>query len=822
MGKKRNKKKKLMGYFYGGNINTPQTIGNMRISEEEAERANQAMQNVGRAEAVTSGLSTLASYIPGAGPLASIGINMVGGLVTNQMRKNAYPKEQYVPNRNTNRYGYNMGGQMPMIPQQGNMQLPGGQLQQQGNNMIVQGNNPQQDDGVALNNQVAVDHNEVIRGDKVFSDSLPFKTGSFAKEARNLARKEDKVKKKLAKAGIDSENDKEYKDGRHFERQANNLFNKQEQLAQSLGLRQQGPNGESMPVQQGFKFGGKMGYKTAGQLPPPKFFRDNRGNLVAQNEDGSYYTVDNFGSFVPYNQAGAGALTPINEGQARSIVNQYGFNSVMNTLPPSVEEKFTPRTPRQRKPRTVDNTPEQISGDNFFRGKDGKLYVQSDRGGKQGLYEIDKKGNVSSSNIDVNTLTPMSEREAKTYTKGTPLSTSLRNIGRDPNMSLRDQFMEVSGNPQDDEFYPERRSPENDALTEQARLNMEGEFNANQATGYNLATGPFTNSGIAVPTPEELDAIDHNTVEGIIDAYGNQARNVNAPQQAFLNARLVNPIQQAMLNAEQVPTDSTDYVDPTTETQNTAQSLFSGTLSNIKDKFKGSDLEKLGKEYGMGLAGDVINIANNLHGMAANKTRYIAESPIGAPELAMQERAIANASAGKNEMMNQISKQAAAARSTVGGRSMASRMANMRNITSGAIEGQSKVGTQYAQQLNQMMGNFGARRSAIQQTNLADKRMVEDINTREYDTHLTQGMQMRQNLGTVFQSQQRALNHIKNNTMLKGQMGSRDYDIVHLPDGTVKYVFNPKGAKYGGRIKTKGYKMGGTINFGKLKNNKRR
>lgn len=126
----------------------------------------------------------------------------------------------------------------------------GGDLEALSDNSIqVKADNPAMTDSVETDTAM-LDHNEVVTGTRVYSDSLvnPNTGNSFAKDEERNQKLLGKFQKRQSKLG-----DTEYKDEEYLNRNSKALFDTQENVAQVMGLR----NPDGTPKQEGgMQFGG--------------------------------------------------------------------------------------------------------------------------------------------------------------------------------------------------------------------------------------------------------------------------------------------------------------------------------------------------------------------------------------------------------------------------------------------------------------------------------------------------------------------------------------------------------------------------------------
>lgn len=189
----------------------------------------------------------------------------------------------------------------------------GGDLQALSEDSIqVKADNPSMTDSVETD-KAMLDHNEVVTGSKVFSDSLvnPNTGNSFATDEARNQKLLGKFQKKQAKLG-----DTEYKDEGYLKKNSEALFESQEQLAQMIGLR----NEDGTPVQDsGMRFGGMLGknkprYANGGGYPDP---------------DRKYLATMDLRTLVPNSIGGADYSSPI---LPTSDINPIPQNSAMAML----------------------------------------------------------------------------------------------------------------------------------------------------------------------------------------------------------------------------------------------------------------------------------------------------------------------------------------------------------------------------------------------------------------------------------------------------------------------------------------------------------
>lgn len=242
----RNKKKK---YAFGGTemsglMSMIGDIGSFGKREIGKKREGGFDANtIGNTLAMAGGV---AGMIPGGQPIG-LGVSALGQLIsaTNQ------PQPPKVVNyNNSNPYGFAMGGSLNALSS---------------NAVEVNADNPGMTDSVEVG-EIALDDNEVVVDDKVFSDSLVDPNGKrFSQKAKKIQKsKGDFEKNYKSKLG-----DEEFSDADYYDRDTERTFQKQEELATKLGLRDE----EGLPTQMespdSFQFGGSMKgmkYKMGGML----------------------------------------------------------------------------------------------------------------------------------------------------------------------------------------------------------------------------------------------------------------------------------------------------------------------------------------------------------------------------------------------------------------------------------------------------------------------------------------------------------------------------------------------------------------------------
>jgi hypothetical protein len=209
----------------------------------------------------------------------------------------------------------------------------GGDLNKLSENAVqVEADNPNMTDSVETDS-IKLDHNEVVTGSRVFSDSLmnPHTGQSFAKDEEKNQKAKGKLEKLMGKIG-----EKEYMKNeiKWYNKNSDALFQLQEQLATAKGLRNQDgtpKQGDDMPQAQyggtGFKLkqtnnvmAGKMKYNNGGNLP---LFRKLRKQLGSE-----------FSSFLKHHKLVDPNLRGQHniEGSSREeiVTNQYGQKEFQN------------------------------------------------------------------------------------------------------------------------------------------------------------------------------------------------------------------------------------------------------------------------------------------------------------------------------------------------------------------------------------------------------------------------------------------------------------------------------------------------------------
>lgn len=218
----------------------------------------EASEDQSRKAALLTGAGSIASMIPGVGGFLGAGLSMLGGSMGAQG-----PVIDRTQRKNTSQFGnaYKYGGKRKMKT----AYVSGGRLQSLSSEGVeVKANEPSKTDSVDLGNAM-VDDKEVLVDDKVFTNSIkdPEANKEFAALEKMNQKAMNRYQKLKTKTG-----DTEYEDEKHYKRNTEQLFQRQERLANMLGLRDQ----QGMPVQEekgNFKYGGKMKYEFGGPGDPP-------------------------------------------------------------------------------------------------------------------------------------------------------------------------------------------------------------------------------------------------------------------------------------------------------------------------------------------------------------------------------------------------------------------------------------------------------------------------------------------------------------------------------------------------------------------------
>jgi hypothetical protein len=208
--------------------------------------------------------SPLLNLIPGVGTIGSMiggvagaGLSAIGGSI-NDSSANLQQR------MNTNPYGYWTGGKLKFNAG-GSIQLPTGSLDKLSSQaQEVNANQPGMIDSVETS-QAFLDHGEVVAGDKVFSNKIvnPDTGRTFADDEKRIQKQLGAFEKMKKKIG-----DREYQDDKYLKMNSEATFAKQEQIAKSLGLREE----DGSPTQEvGRAFGGFLNRKPklgGGGSPP--------------------------------------------------------------------------------------------------------------------------------------------------------------------------------------------------------------------------------------------------------------------------------------------------------------------------------------------------------------------------------------------------------------------------------------------------------------------------------------------------------------------------------------------------------------------------
>jgi hypothetical protein len=118
-------------------------------------------------------------------------------------------------------------------------------------------------------------------------------------------------------------------------------------------------------------------------------------------------------------------------------------------------------------------------------------------------------------------------------------------------------------------------------------------------------------------------------------------------------------------------------------------------------------------------------------------------------------------------------------------RSLQSKNANLRNIAAGEMENKNKVRATFAGMEANARMQAGSRRTAIEQANQQKAMYVDDINTREYDTMMTENMKSLMNFRNLGLEKQNVMNQVRRDDILKKMLRTKDFKY----DGeTIKFI----------------------------------
>jgi hypothetical protein len=256
-----------------------------------------------------STVGALASLIPGYGTAIGAGLGAIGSIVSSTASPTVYNK----PIMNSKPYGFKYGGRYAM----------GGDLNKLSEEAVhVDADNPNMTDSVGVGN-IMLDDNEVVTGNKVFSDSIinPMTKRTFAEDEKMNQKKLGNFQKMKNKMG-----DTEYKDDKYLEANSEKLFKFQESLANRMGLRD--PNG--MPKQ--FKYGGKMKYFTGGPGGPINPTEDDifTSNAIINSLIGAQTNIKDVSLKGPFNRPRV--IDPKSIKYTRDYAPQFGESGTGNVF----------------------------------------------------------------------------------------------------------------------------------------------------------------------------------------------------------------------------------------------------------------------------------------------------------------------------------------------------------------------------------------------------------------------------------------------------------------------------------------------------------
>ncbi len=641
----------------------------------QVEKANDAAVLGG----FVQGLGGVANMIPGLGPIAGLGLNFAGGMIQQMSAPNMTALEYQ--KMNTSPMGFQFGGSTQTGAMQGGTQQPlsNGAVQ-------VNAHSPHMTDSIDAGD-VMLDDQEVVVGDKVFSNTLknPWNNISFAQQEKQTQKALGKFEKYQTTTG-----DNEMKDKKYHDRNSEELFNTQENVASLLGLRN--PDGtptqsmDAMSPKEGFiwgglktkmNMGGKMRYAGGGNLPPE----------ALANVTGDIYNPTSSFPNIYYR----------NEGQ------NWSMYDTKNT---------------QKGWTKVASNHSAIPQLNSWKGNQDKMYQSGN-----------PQTGAEDFGVSDNNPLPM------------PFGLQSPEAGTFSNTSLSDG---QSLNPINPEVT-------NMPFKKAIGMNPETVVDMNPGDRYE---GAEMMDGKLMPIMGRWGMNDINGVKPI--SFNSMVGNTNTPN-------ITNMVTQGMnspFTQPQVPTVTPGTQDPTSESATNLEAMLK--------EFKGyNPYGEQATRIGQGMSAC---------GMMMNTPRYVNYADVGQGELNQQGLAMARMRSGEATAVQDAILQGQLATNQVGGRSLQTRNANLRNIALGTSKAIENVRGNFAGREAQMRTQMGQRQTAIQQANLQKNMYQDDINTKEYDTMLTENMKLLQNQRNMQIEQQLAFNKFRQDKTLEKVLKTKNFE----------------------------------------------
>ena len=655
---------------------------------------------------ILQGASGLANLIPTAGPLLGMGMNLVGGALQTM----APPIMTNPESINQNPLGMFTGGQMPA--QQ--TQLGGGKLQPLSNNAVeVKANNPGMTDSVDAGN-VNLDNDEVLVDNKVFSNTLvnPGTGNTFADDEKATQTAQGKFEKYQVNTG-----DTEMKDGKYHKKNTENLFNSQEELAKSLGLRNQDGTPVQIPgisegMSDGMLFGGNISqqFMKSGTQGPPKAAYATGGKLGYDN-----------GGPLPWWNTPPSAFD-INSNYLTGDEASQGI-----TFLPFAEDPFDPTSKTRMTAQWGDLNQEtpaltEAPGINPDPVKYNTAKLRSNQ--------------IRSNQIRPITTTGVTNwQKAPTVDSGIP--------GQQPYIPGVITVGSDTGTYDKPKPIPGLTMPQGTGNT---MINFSGQPMSTPTT-----LGPQFNTGINLPT-------------------GSFVSGAPTPPDPYANAPIL-PVPPSRTSTvtelpyENAPTLNTPS--PYTKDAVTREDLKQERNQQLLEDFKGENpYGERATQWGDAIAG---------MSLLANRPFYVNYGNVGQEEINQQNIALARARGGEQSAINDILAQQKAARQRAGGRNFQTLQANLANLSTRTGQAMAKTRGQFARQEAQMRQQIGSRRTAIEAQNLATQKYQDDINTREYDTLHKENLKAMTNFRNMQLERQLAFNKFRRNKDLMSMLESKNF-----------------------------------------------
>jgi hypothetical protein len=594
----------------------------------------------------------------------------------------------------------------------------GGDLEAISNDSIqVDADNPSLTDSVETD-KAFLDHNEVVTGSRVYSDSLinPNTGNSFAKDESRLQKILGKIQKNKERSG-----DTEYKDEEYLNRNSKALFETQEQVAQMMGLR----NEDGTPKQEGgMKFGGKM--------DPPK------GNPIEEMILNKIMLLKNQDKPMVKRLLSSDPQVINNDtGESMKASEARGAKSISTHV---MTDSYNDGSYTQVFPTVSEDSKGKLShNEDVFKALDSGDYMNVPANMAEKFAKTGYKQGAKGLNEDVGykfKFGGMIGKKKPKYIGGGPIKDPTNLFGQEVELGSGENLF---GNT----TYPDFVSP-----------GLRTQLNTDNLT--TLPSGQLT-----------LPESEYDTFTGV--------------KKSLLGLNNYNP-----------GTTSSSVIEPNVS-ENASTNNTVGAGKTLMDRLGGATASettgaKKFNEFPFGEVGTGVGLVSNIINKLTNKPTNVDYADIGKPELDMQEKALQGLRRGESTALADATMEGKVAKENLDARSLQTRNANLRNIATGIAKAKAGIRDNFANRMAGALGQFGARRSALEEANRQKNMNVDVINTQEADAVRTEAMKMDENVRKLLIEYQLSQNNRKTNDQLSKLLRTQNFKFDPNSEEGIQFI----------------------------------